>query len=188
MANTLHPARPSFKLGWRIGMRRLLAALGLCGAVLPALALDWPEYQIKAGFLYNFAVLTNWPADVGESLRLCIYGRDPFGAEIEALNNKAVGARTLTVERRSDLESLKTCQIVFIARSETPRIARVLYVVQGLPVLTVAENPGAAHAGVMLNLGLAQDRVNFEANLGAARKAGLSFSAKLLRLASEVLP
>lgn len=169
--------------------RRLLAlGLALCAAVRPAWAMDLSEYQIKAGFVYNFAVLSSWPAEVGDTLRLCLYGHDGFGADIDALNKKAVGTRTLVVERRTEVESLRSCQIVFIPVAEAARVTRVLAAVQGWPVLTIAENPGAAHAGAMLNLGMAQGRITFEVNQGAARRAGLGLSAKLLRLATEVLP
>jgi hypothetical protein len=53
-------------------------------------------------------------------------------------------------------------------------------------VLTVADSPGAAQAGVILNMGLEQNRISFKANLGAARDARLILSSKLLRLATEV--
>lgn len=169
-------------------VRACAAALALCGGVLPTLAHELPEYQVKAGFVYNFAVLTTWPADMGDALKLCVYGHDPFGPELDALGGKLIGSRTLSVERKNTVESLKTCQIVFIPDSEAPRVVRIVEALRGLPVLTIAENAGAAHAGVMLNLRMVQDRITFEVNQGTARRAGLQFSAKLLRLATEVLP
>ena len=57
----------------------------------------------------------------------------------------------------------------------------------GSPVLTIADSPGAARRGVALNLSVAADRVTFEANLQAARDAGLNLSSKLLRLATQVI-
>ena len=164
-----------------------LALLGLAGG-LPGRANHLPQYQIKAGFIYNFAVLTNWPMDVGDILKLCVYGRDAFGAELDALNKTVVGTRVLMVERKSDLESLKSCQLVYIPQAESPRTARILDLLRGLPILTIAESPGALAMGVMLNLRMANERITFEVNPGVARRVGLSFNAKLLRLASEVKP
>ena len=177
---------------WCMRMHRWLgtagAALALCCAVMPAWGLELHEYQLKAGFVYNFAVLTTWPTDVGDTIKLCIYGRDPFGSDIDALNRKVVGTRVLAVERKTDLESLKTCQLVFIPEGESLRIPRIQDALRGVPALTVAESKDAARLGVMLNLSVVHDRISFEVNQGSARRAGLLFSAKLLRLATEVLP
>lgn len=165
-----------------------VVALVCLACLTPSRANHLPQYQIKAGFVYNFAVLTNWPVEVGKMLKLCVYGRDPFGADLEALDKTEVGARMLSVERPSDLESLKSCQLVYIPDSESLRTARILEVLRGLPVLTIAESPGAMSAGVMLNLRLAHDHITFEVNQGMARRSGLTFKARLLRLASEVRP
>jgi hypothetical protein len=145
------------------------------------------EYQLKAAFLYNFAAFTEWPPQVGSVLTLCIYGRDPFGVEIDGLNGKATGTRTLAVQRRTSAAALQGCQIVFIASADIGQLQRLLDSVRGMPVLVVADSPGAAHLGAALNMKLAQGRITFEANLVAARGAGLKLSARMLSLATEVI-
>lgn len=170
-------------------LRRLLWTLGLV-ALLPQARPVWadelPEYRLKAAFLYNFALFTEWPAEVGATLNLCIHGTDPFGKEIDALQDKAVGPRSIAVQRRRANESLKGCQLVFIAASAIGSLPRVLDELRDLPVLTVADSPGATHQGVALNMALTQNKISFQANLLAARAAKLNLSSKLLRLASEV--
>jgi YfiR/HmsC-like len=153
-----------------------------------ASAEDFPEYRLKVAFLYNFAVFTEWPAEVGTTLQFCLQGTDPFGRDLDALQGKPVGARSLQVQRKTGNESLKGCHIVFIAATALERLPRVLDEVRGLPVLLVADSPGAAGHGVMLNLSVAQNnKITFEANLPAARAARLQLSSKLLRLATEVI-
>jgi len=163
-----------------LGAAMLLFALAVRAAGLP-------EYRLKAAFLYNFALFTEWPVEVGSTLNLCIHGPDPFGNELDALQGKAVGARSLAVLRKGAGESLSACQIVFIAPAAIGTLPRVLEGTQGRPVLTVADSVGAARQGVTLNLVVAHDKVGFEANLPAARGAGLKLSSKLLRLAVEVI-
>lgn len=148
---------------------------------------ELPEYQLKAAFLYNFALFTEWSPQVGSVLNLCVYGRDPFGVEIDVLNGKAAGARTLAVHRRAGPEEIQSCHIVFIAGADIDRLPRLLDTLRGLPVLVVADSPGAARLGAALNMKLAQGRVTFEANLVAARGAGLKLSARMLSLATEVI-
>jgi len=146
-----------------------------------------PEYQLKTAFLYNFALFTEWPAATGRSLNLCIYGADPFGEELDALQGKPVGERVLAVRRIAAGESLAGCQIVFISASEISSLSIVLERLNGSTVLTVADSPGAARRGVALNMAVAQNKVTFEANLLAARGARVNLSSKLLRLATQVI-
>jgi hypothetical protein len=123
---------------------------------------------------------------VGNTLNVCVYGQDSFGDDLDKLQGRSVAGRTLTVRRATSLEALANCQVVFIARPAINNLPRVLDSLRGKPVLTVADSPGANRQGVMLNMGMAQNRIQFEANLAGARDNGLVLSSKLLRLATEV--
>lgn len=169
-------------LPWVLGV-----LLGLLSFAPPARADELPEYRLKAAFLYNFALFTEWPAEVGGTLNLCIHGPDPFGKEIDALQGKVVGGRSIVVQRKAAGEPLNGCQIVFVAPAAIGTLPRVLEAVRGRPVLTVADSAGAVRQGAALNLAVDQNKVSFEANLLAARGAGLNLSSKLLRLATEVV-
>ena len=162
--------------------------LALTAFATVAVSDDLPEYRLKAAFLYNFALFTEWPADIGATLKLCVYGRDPFGEEIDALQGKPVGARRMAVHRVTTVEGLTVCQIVFIAAPSADGIARVLSTLRGATVLTIADTPGAVQQGVALNMTVEKNKITFEANLTAARAANLKLSSKLLSLATEVLP
>ena len=146
-----------------------------------------PEYRLKAAFLYNFALFTEWPSEVGNTLNLCVYGEDPFGPEIDGLEGKAVGERRIVVHRPTSIESLKGCQVVFVASSAASSLPHVIASLHGAAVLTVADSPGAADQGAALNMSVVMGRTTFEANLEAARSAKLVLSSKLLRLATKVL-
>lgn len=169
------------------GLRALPWALALLSFALPTRADPLPEYRLKAAFLYNFALFTEWPNDVGATLHLCVYGADPFGTELDALQGKAVGERSIAVHRKDADESLGGCDIVFIAASAMDGLSRVLDALHGGKVLTVADSPDAVRHGVALGMTVAQNRVTFAANLLAAHRAGLNLSSKLLRLATEVI-
>ncbi|MGO8856680.1 MAG: YfiR family protein [Steroidobacteraceae bacterium] len=163
-----------------------LMAMALASFAPRAWCDDLPEYRLKAAFLYNFALFTDWTADVGPTLNVCVYGQNPFGPEIDGLEGKAVGERLIAVHRLTDLEPLRRCQLVFIADAANGSLPRVLASLHGAPVLTVADSPGAVDQGVALNMSVVNNRITFEANLAAARDAKLSLSSKLLRLATKV--
>jgi hypothetical protein len=167
-------------------LKRLLLAAGLLVASGQALAQATPEYRAKAGFLYNFIAFTEWPAKVGSPLSLCVYGADPFGDELNALQGKSVNGRNLAIRSVGNPDQVKGCQVVFVAGSAIDSLPRILDALQGEPVLTVADSAGALDSGVGINMRVRQSKIAFEVNLAATRRAQLNVSSKLLRLASEV--
>jgi hypothetical protein len=173
--------------------RRFAGALaGLClvpgySLGLRAAEVELAEYQVKAAYLYNFISFTEWPAATGAELRLCVYGPDPFGVEIDSLHGKNIGGRTLVVARVTTVELLDSCQAVFLSRDVISNLPRILDELRGRTILTIADSPGALRAGVGINMLNDADRVAFEVNLEAVHAQGLNLSFRLLRLATEVL-
>jgi hypothetical protein len=165
----------------------LLAVPGTAGAEAAA-----PEYDVKAAFLYNFTKFVEWPSsafhDDSSSLRLCVLGEDPFGESLETVAEEAVDGRTLTVVRTGWMSDPAGCQILFISRSESKRLPRILAAVQGAPVLTVSDVDGFLEQGGIINFLLQGSKVRFEINQQRADQAGLKISSKLLRLATRVVP
>lgn len=167
-------------------LHTVLLLLALCGWLPAASADTQAEYRIKSAFIYNFAIFTQWPATVGNPLTLCVFGPDPFGAEIDKLQEKSVAGRAVTVRRVNSASEMEGCHLIFITRPMIEQLPRVLESVSGRPVLIVADSNGAARLGVALNMGVEQGKITFEANLAAARGNGLDLSSKLLNLAREV--
>jgi hypothetical protein len=163
------------------------AAPAMATAAAASAAAAVAEYRLKATFVYNFVLFTEWPDDMGSTLTLCIYGPDPFGAALDALRGKEVGSRSIRVVRKGIGEPLDACQILFIAAPAIDAVPQLLERLRGSQILTIADSPGAAGLGVALNLAVAADRVTFEVNLPAARSAGLNLSSNLLRLAALVI-
>jgi hypothetical protein len=176
-----------FGANWR---DRLLSVCALILWALPSLAQVSPfgsgERELKTAFLYNFILFTEWPAETGKTLTLCVLEPDPLGHALDALQGKAVGTRQLAVQIRS-ADSLKACDAVFMAASAAGALTRVFEDLRGKPVLTIADRPDAARQGAVLNMAITANRISFEANLRTAREAHLQISSKLLRLASGII-
>lgn len=153
---------------------------------LTAASQERNEYRLKAAFLYNFALFTEWPVSVGSPLQLCVLGPDVFGPELDALQGKQVAERSINVQRKALGDNLVACHVLFVAPAAMAGLARALQDLRGKPVLIVADSAGAARSGVALNMSIDNGKISFEANLVSARAAGLSLSSKLLRLATEV--
>ena len=152
------------------------------------------EYLIKAGFIYNFAQLVQWPSaafpQADSPIVIGILGNDPFGASIDrVVENKKLDGRNLVVKRlkwSKDLKDLTDCNILFVSSSEKEHIADVINIVKWLPILTIGETPGFAPRGGIINLTLEDNKVRFEVNIGAAKQANLNISSRLLALAKIV--
>lgn len=166
------------------GLLACLLGVLCCGP--PVQADNLAEYRLKAAFLYNFISFTEWPVGLGNILNLCVYGPDPFGEDLDKLQGRSVTGRSLVVLRTNSLDVLSNCQVVFITHPVIANLPRVLDNLSGKPVLIVADTLGAARQGVALNMATEQNKILFEANLGAAHNNGLVLSSKLLRLAKEI--
>lgn len=148
------------------------------------------EYVIKAAILYNFAKFVRWPnttsQDAGAALNLCVLGEDPFGEALVTIEGKRVGGRWLKVKRIATLPAISGCHMLFVAASEKPRLQQILAAVDGRPILTVADWPGFAKSGGIINLKTVHGRAQIEINRTAVKRTNLRLSAKLLRLATIV--
>ena len=168
----------------------LVALLGLAGLlpITSARTVDpADEREVKVAFIYNFVLFAEWPGEVGGTLRLCLYGADRFGQALDVLQGRLANARVIELHRRQKGQSLKDCQLAFLSDPLNTDGLRLLEELRGLPVLTVADSPGAAHMGVALNMVEANGRMGFEVNLYSVRAARIKISSKLLHLAREVV-
>jgi hypothetical protein len=149
------------------------------------------EYEVKAGFLYNFAKFIEWPSsafgDANVPIRLCIFGRDPFGDAIdEVVRGKSVNGREFAIRRMSKLEDLRGCHLVFISTSEARHLSEVLEGLKGTASLTVGDGEGFAERGGAIEFFVEGNKVRFSVNVDAIKRAHLEVSSKLLALAKIV--
>jgi hypothetical protein len=151
------------------------------------------EYQVKAVFLFNFSQFVSWPPEAfGKSdapMVIAVLGSDPFGRDLDAVvRGERLGEHPLEVRRYHDVSEIKDCHILFIDRSEAPRLPAIIQALHGRSILTVSDIDDATHAGVMIDLVKQSDRIRLRINVAAARAGGLTISSKLLRPAEIVGP
>lgn len=179
----------------RRGFAIVSAAAVLLASMPVARADDMAEslaYQVKIGFLYNFARFAEWPPASlpdGAPFRLAIASDEATFAFISAaLSGKMVNDRPLSVERLDPAGNAPLPHIVFFAQSATPEmLARAAAMAQS-PVLTIGEHDGFARQHGILNFVLVDEAVRFEVNLTAAQRAGLRISSRVSKMAILVRP
>ncbi len=167
----------------------LLSLLVGSGAVAQP---DSQEYAVKAAFLFHFAQLIDWPAEMysknNDPLVFCTYEDDPARDEIRnTVENKKVGTRLYRFRSLRAAQEAQACQILFLSKGEVHRQAATLKALQGTSVLTVGETDSFFLDGGMIRFHLEDGRVRFDISVGAAESGRIKISSRLLLLASYVL-
>lgn len=144
-----------------------------------------PAEQLKAAFLYNFALFVEWPVAPAKEFDLCLYGGRPFEAA-DALAGKTVGGAPVRVRRPAQAEELRSCRILYIDASDRKALERARAAVATAPVLTVAEASETDESPAMINLVVENGRLAFDIDMHAASRVGIKISSRLLRLARKV--
>jgi hypothetical protein len=143
---------------------------------------EFPEYQLKAAFLYNFAKFITWPSNSTQTapLTIAVLGDDPFGALLPAtVVGKTVNGRPLKLAYVHRGDPIEGVDILFITRSERDRLPAILASLKDKRILTVGDSERFAHRGGMINLILVGKSVRFEMNVEAIEQAGLKVNSKL---------
>lgn len=166
-------------------MRRVLTylavscALGLAAGVCRA-QVDGTD--LKAAYIFNFALFTTWPDAAGSKapLVVCVHPDNPLWTRLNALNGKPANGRPWTV---TDLAHPKgaRCDIAVLARAAQPPAplpAGVLVVRDGG---TRGDGRGAA-----ITLVEDDEHIRFDIDTQEAARSGLRLSSHLLRLARNV--
>lgn len=172
---------------------RLRSVVGAALAV--ALALAGParaepsEADLKAEFIERFIRFVDWDAAaLGKGdLTLCVIGDDGVAAPLDKIaRSRTIKGKKAVVRSVDKLDRLGGCHVVIIGGSDKTRLAGVLGRTLGKPVLTIADAPGAAAAGAIINFYREDRHIRYEVNVGAGEDGGLILRAKLLRLARLV--
>ena len=182
------------KVGSLIAITCLLSAMAVGSHAEGLDSSDSSEYLIKAGFIYNFAKLVEWPSTAfpqpDSPIVIGILGDDPFGGTLDRIvTDKKINGRGFVVKRLKwgrDLKEIKDCNILFVSSSEREHLDNVVDAMKWLPVLTIGDAPGFARRGGIINFTLEDNKVRFEVNVEAAKHADLTISSRLLTLARIV--
>lgn len=163
----------------------LLATL-LAGQTGTAMA-QVDERALKAAYLFNFIQFTQWPVPPDEPFRLCVLGSTPLDEQLAKLEGKPVlSGLHISVRHVAPRESFAGCHALYVDDSQRSQVDEVLGRLAGAPVLTITDGDGLADKGVMIEIHKREARLGFEVNLKVARRANLTFSSRMLKLASYV--
>lgn len=174
---------------WPLSVLVMLASLaGSHGFAAPP-----DEHEVKAAFLYKFALYVDWPSrafvDDEDPFIIGISGPASRLALVEAVaRGRHIKDRPIQVRAVHSAHDLAGVDLLFVARTERHNTAGLIDSVSGQPVLIVTEDEGSRvlKQGSAINFVIDDGRVRFDVGLGNGTEHGLHFSAQLLRVARIV--
>jgi hypothetical protein len=162
------------------------AAVRLPAATAAVTAAAQREYLIKAAFVYDMLKATQWPKSRPGHVVLCVLGRDPFGVAWRSIEGRPVGRGKLAVAPVQAGSDFANCDALFVGVSERAIWPQIRAALGTRPILTMSEMMGFAQDGGMVGLLDVDNRLRFDVNLKAVRKAGLSIDTNALEQANMV--
>ncbi|WP_269755888.1 YfiR family protein [Desulfogranum marinum] len=174
----------------RFSRSTVLFLLTFCWcASVPAAPRD--EYAVKAAFVMNFAMLTEWPetafSNPTENITLCVVGTSTLPQAFQSIEGKKIGKRLLHVEAVDSQATTPKCHIVFYKDEvDTADLVRTLSAVRGKPVLTVGEKERVTKLGGAIHFYTQNGKLKFAINPTVIAKQGLKLSSRLLKIATLI--
>jgi hypothetical protein len=170
------------------------------------------EAKIKAAFIYNFIKFVDWPkermADANEPITIGIVGSEDFVKAFGPIEGKKIKNRNISIKyfagyeklKRSSnaknrlwdekIQALKACHVLMFCNHDSVPIQNLNQIVKALkslPILTMGESKRFLEFGGIINFLMEDEKVRFEINNDAAKRAKLDIRSKLLRLAKKVI-
>lgn len=172
-------------------VRKFAVAVVIALPLAMALAQGYKEKEVKAAFLYHFSGYVEYPPDAFANPNApfvigVVDGDSITDALQQAVRGKNVKGKTILIRQVSIGQELRQCHILFVPETEARHLSRILDILGDAPVLLVGESTDFAAKGGMIGFFVEQNRVRFEINIDAARRAHLTISSKLLSLARIV--
>lgn len=174
------------------------------------------EYRVKAAFMFQFVnFIDGWKfqqkdgenkeshSDKDKKVLIGIIGENPFKDAFEPLMEKKIRDRNIAIKKfkgfsevkkrdknievHPDIKDIQKCDMLFLCSSEKQYIVDILKPIQKERILTIADTQGFLEKGGIVNFIIERNRVRFEVNVIAAKRANLVLRSKLLRLATRVI-
>ena len=146
------------------------------------------QYDVEAVYLYNFAKFIRWPAgSPGATINICVAAQKAFVDSLaKVVAGERIDTRSITVRSIQRPEDEAACDILFMDASTKDRLAGLLSIASGKPILTVSDTPDFLDRGGMIQLLLIGNRMRFAVDLRPTARSGIALSSELLKVAVTV--
>lgn len=158
----------------------------------PQSSVPLSQAQIRAAFIFNFSKFAEWPSsayvDAGSPLTVCFVGAEDVRTAFQSLSaGKAVTGRFVEDRSIKSAGDLRGCQLVYVDSSNGMLVIDAMKYLRQCNALVVGTSDDFLARGGMIRLVVENNRMRFDVNVGAAGRAKIHLSSKLLALARSVV-
>ena len=165
--------------------RRILIAF-LWMITLSAHSVAYDEQMLKSVVIYKLSLFVTWP-DPPKNFLICTFSDQQMVVfQKNIAHQKRKGALIQLKKVAVKEQNFSLCHILSFEGLPPEEAQNLLSSMQDKSILTIGHGDHFAKNGGMIGLFLKDGRVKFSINYTASKKAGLSISAKVLPLATEV--
>ncbi len=168
----------------------LVLTIVLMGFGNLALADTLQEYTVKAIRSLNFARFTQWSVSAlntsERTVSVCVLGNKIAQEAFAHIDRKTIGDKAIKILHPNQLKNFRQCQIIYLSQLDPQTSLEILSKIGYMAVLTIGEDKDFLKNGGMIQLEMADGKINMNINLVAVRRAGLEISSRALKLAKIV--
>ncbi|HWQ90849.1 MAG TPA: YfiR family protein [Clostridia bacterium] len=149
------------------------------------------EREVKAAFLLNFMKFVTWPpgcfSETNAPFVIGVPDKDPQLEPLKTVvSGRTVAGRSVQIQVLETPGQAGGVHVLWVGSRAGSEPSQWVRAVAGRPVLTVGESAGFAASGGVITFVLQGDKMRFDIDMPAARRAGLGISAQLQKLARKV--
>lgn len=149
---------------------------------------DKDEHTVKALFVYNFTKYIEWhEQSISPQFRIGVLGESAMGEKLSMiLKGKKLYNRAIEVKEIKNIDDVAGYQIIYISKSQSDQLKQVIEHCTLSETLIVTEDKNMAAKGSCINIVERDQKIKFEMNETAIKKAGLKVASQLYELAIVV--
>ena len=144
---------------------------------------------IKALYLYNFAISTDWPSQYKKGdFIIGVYNDEKVYDElVKKYRGKPIGGQKIAVKKFTSSSSISRCHILFVDKGNSSKIGQIAEKVKQYSTLLVTEGGGNAFTnGAIINFVVKNNKQTYDVSKKNAKKFNLVISSRLVELANNV--
>ena len=88
------------------------------------------EPEMKAGYLFNLALNTEWPENQRANFNICLLGDEDVGQAMRKYDQRRINDQRVVIARLTSMTPIRQCQVLFIGASEIINLPKMLKILE----------------------------------------------------------
>jgi hypothetical protein len=150
------------------------------------------EYRIKAAYLYQFGRYIEWPPKsfpaADSPFIIGVMKQDPILPDLEQIAKlKKIQNRTIRILKFTGVSDVQTCHILYLSKTVAAETqSELIRKMARTGTLVVGDDPTTLEVGGVMQFVVEDNKIRIVISQKAAKREGLTISAKLLQVARIV--